>query len=172
MPTVDPVSIHLMLLFIGAGLIALMSCCVVSIHLMLLFIGIAFNVYGRVTVVSIHLMLLFILDSKAGLHDVCMFQYISCYSLSGAGLIALMSCCVVSIHLMLLFILWESPILLLVSSFQYISCYSLSYRGPSSFSPFACFNTSHVTLYHHIHDFPIVRIRFQYISCYSLSLVL
>ena len=84
----------------------------------------------ELTKVSIHLMLLFIEIVKlSGLGEDA-FQYISCYSLSvrggnrktvyrvsihlmllfiGAGLIALMSCCVVSIHLMLLFILAQMP---------------------------------------------------------------
>ena len=77
-----------------------------------------------------------------------MFQYISCYSLSGiAGGNARID--EVSIHLMLLFIhqqrnsnhgLW----------FQYISCYSLS-----------CTDLL----------LPVWKSSFQYISCYSLSLV-
>ena len=54
------------------------------------------------------------------------FQYISCYSLS----------CVRAV--------WLTG----HAVFQYISCYSLSASCCRSPKPAACFNTSHVTLYH------------------------
>ena len=97
-----------------------------------------------------------------------MFQYISCYSLSGiAGGNARID--EVSIHLMLLFIhqqrnsnhgLW----------FQYISCYSLSCTDlllpvwKSSFQYISCYSLSGSGT-----AWATTKIEFQYISCYSLS---
>ena len=97
------------------------------------------------------------------------FQYISCYSLSEEDLQKMHNYFV----------------------FQYISCYSLSQRLTEDHSFQICFNTSHVTLYHHpvpsccldtqvsIHLMLLFisplsaafssQMQFQYISCYSLS---
>ena len=81
-------------------------------------------------------------------YEASVFQYISCYSLSWISCSFLLHLHRVSIHLMLLFI------------------------GVEASSAFwkARFNTSHVTLYQ---DYPasgwsIIEL-FQYISCYSLS---
>ena len=59
-------------------------CSPVSIHLMLLFIGKKHP--GRVhrCLVSIHLMLLFIKEQAEKTYTETVFQYISCYSLSGS----------------------------------------------------------------------------------------
>ena len=143
--------------------------------------------------VSIHLMLLFIRTSYLLPHASCLFQYISCYSLSflrshwthGRR---------VSIHLMLLFINLSAWANFERSLFQYLSCYSLSFFPSSKSCILNSFNTSHVTLYRFQSSFrkrwtsvsihlmllfiylhwqnEFMRLKFQYISCYSLSLSL
>ena len=140
--------------------------------------------------VSIHLILLFIRFGKVPVIVTQMFQYISCYSLSGSigelsvvnRLFQYISCYSlsiktmvsvgirkVSIHLMLLFIGLLQSNSEPHSPFQYISCYSLSVTGNTYGAKDVRFNTSHVTLY-----LGVLRIisgwnEFQYISCYSLS---
>ena len=162
----------------------------VSIHLMLLFISFAGIIDGKrnrfntshVTLYRIqkrntgnlyhcfntsHVTLYLVLCAVASL--VCLFQYISCYSLSTTTVKIIQKKTTVSIHLMLLFIGYDLFSLSLYGMFQYISCYSLSAALDISTCTALCFNTSHVTLY------PVVGIRskkakgFQYISCYSLS---
>mgnify|MGYP000012059015 FL=1 len=77
-----------------------------------------------------------------------LFQYISCYSLSGSiGELSVVN-----------------------RLFQYISCYSLSVTGNTYGAKDVRFNTSHVTLYRKTIQYPQYPFcRFQYISCYSLS---
>ena len=145
----------------------------VSIHLMLLFIIFAFRPSSDCCIVSIHLMLLFIGSILSSFVWDSMFQYISCYSLSGdCGPVLAGNLCL----------------------FQYISCYSLSSCRSAKRVEKLCFNTSHVTLYlfafRPSSDCCIVSIHlmllfiaicdwngyktvgFQYISCYSLSISL
>ena len=98
-------------------------------------------------VVSIHLMLLFIVILKISVRIIYRFQYISCYSLSKKG----------------------KKYLKVFNTFQYISCYSLSKDISKANISFACFNTSHVTLYRDGFILLHGHIMFQYISCYSLS---
>ena len=57
----------------------------VSIHLMLLFIRDKIKISFDGRLVSIHLMLLFICAAATKLKDWVVFQYISCYSLSGTS---------------------------------------------------------------------------------------
>ena len=118
--------------------------------------------------VSIHLILLFIRFGKVPVIVTQMFQYISCYSLSGSigelsvvnRLFQYISCYSlsiktmvsvgirkVSIHLMLLFIGLLQSNSEPHSPFQYISCYSLSVTGNTYGAKDVRFNTSHVTLY-------------------------
>ena len=75
-----------------------------------------------------------------------LFQYISCYSLSG-WYKPCTSGSGVSIHLMLLFIRRRQDGRFIFITFQYISCYSLSKDLRSIQYIHCCFNTSHVTLY-------------------------
>ena len=97
--------------------------------------------------VSIHLILLFIRFGKVPVIVTQMFQYISCYSLSGSiGELSVVN-----------------------RLFQYISCYSLSVTGNTYGAKDVRFNTSHVTLYPFGHHFLFWNGLFQYISCYSLS---
>ena len=98
--------------------------------------------------VSIHLILLFIRFGKVPVIVTQMFQYISCYSLSGSiGELSVVN-----------------------RLFQYISCYSLSVTGNTYGAKDVRFNTSHVTLYRKTIQYPQYPFcRFQYISCYSLS---
>ena len=141
--------------------------------------------------VSIHLILLFIRFGKVPVIVTQMFQYISCYSLSGSigelsvvnRLFQYISCYSlsiktmvsvgirkVSIHLMLLFIGLLQSNSEPHSPFQYISCYSLSVTGNTYGAKDVRFNTSHVTLYRKTIQYPQYPFcRFQYISCYSLS---
>ena len=107
--------------------------------------------------VSIHLILLFIRFGKVPVIVTQMFQYISCYSLSGSigelsvvnRLFQYISCYSlsiktmvsvgirkVSIHLMLLFIGLLQSNSEPHSPFQYISCYSLSKDHPVPSVPF------------------------------------
>ena len=100
------VSIHLMLLFIGNWKTSKGWLCTfqyiscyslsvirekrawmapVSIHLMLLFIRDKIKISFDGRLVSIHLMLLFICAAATKLKDWVVFQYISCYSLSGTS---------------------------------------------------------------------------------------
>ena len=75
--------------------------------------------------VSIHLILLFIRFGKVPVIVTQMFQYISCYSLSGSiGELSVVN-----------------------RLFQYISCYSLSGFCNQIANRIHRFNTSHVTLY-------------------------
>ena len=141
--------------------------------------------------VSIHLILLFIRFGKVPVIVTQMFQYISCYSLSGSigelsvvnRLFQYISCYSlsiktmvsvgirkVSIHLMLLFIGLLQSNSEPHSPFQYISCYSLSVTVNTYGAKDVRFNTSHVTLYRKTLQSPQDPFcRFQYISCYSLS---
>ena len=141
--------------------------------------------------VSIHLILLFIRFGKVPVIVTQMFQYISCYSLSGSigelsvvnRLFQYISCYSlsiktmvsvgirkVSIHLMLLFIGLLQSNSEPHSPFQYISCYSLSVTGNTYGAKDVRFNPSHVTLYRKTIQYPQYPFcRFQYISCYSLS---
>ena len=70
-----------MLLFI----ILILSKIAISIHLMLLFIGVETLETGEVMEISIHLMLLFILAQLVKENNYLLFQYISCYCLSGTN---------------------------------------------------------------------------------------
>ena len=142
--------------------------------------------------VSIHLILLFIRFGKVPVIVTQMFQYISCYSLSGSigelsvvnRLFQYISCYSlsiktmvsvgirkVSIHLMLLFIGLLQSNSEPHSPFQYISCYSLSEVSAIIAGPITRFNTSHVTLYPSTYRKENGMKLFQYISCYSLSYV-
>ena len=118
------------------------------------------------------------------------FQYISCYCLSGTA-VFFIDTSSISIHLMLLFIAvknikdrtyrWNfntSHVTVYRFRrfrsfvrvwFQYISCYCLSFRRAylSAFGVY--FNTSHVTVYLLLKTARIVSLTFQYISCYCLS---
>ena len=141
--------------------------------------------------VSIHLILLFIRFGKVPVIVTQMFQYISCYSLSGSigelsvvnRLFQYISCYSlsiktmvsvgirkVSIHLMLLFIGLLQSNSEPHSPFQYISCYSLSFAAgffgsiSNSFQYISCYSLSSFTK-----RFNCCRLWFQYISCYSLS---
>ena len=75
-----------------------------------------------------------------------LFQYISCYSLSGYSFL-MRKQFPVSIHLMLLFIAKQLPDGRFSDEFQYISYYSLSITIQNQFGFQYSFNTSHVTLY-------------------------
>ena len=75
--------------------------------------------------ISIHLMLLFIFVLSLLMHNLCWFQYISCYCLSKLYL------CLV----------------LQSKQFQYISCYCLSGNAFILSRIWLNFNTSHVTVY-------------------------
>ena len=75
-----------------------------------------------------------------------LFQYISCYSLSIKTMVSV-GIRKVSIHLMLLFIGLLQSNSEPHSPFQYISCYSLSVTGNTYGAKDVRFNTSHVTLY-------------------------
>ena len=98
-----------------------------------------------------------------------LFQYISCYSLSIKTMVSV-GIRKVSIHLMLLFIGLLQSNSEPHSPFQYISCYSLSVTGNTYGAKDVRFNTSHVTLYRKTIQYPQYPFcRFQYISCYSLS---
>ena len=99
--------------------------------------------------VSIHLMLLFITEGSMEEVTSNLFQYISCYSLSGSSFnISRNKYRFNTSHVTLY---QNPPILpLMHSMFQYISCYSLSRPCGSA----------------------LCDLMFQYISCYSLSLVL
>ena len=79
------VSIHLMLLFISKTSWIWAYAIYVSIHLMLLFIRDKIKISFDGRLVSIHLMLLFICAAATKLKDWVVFQYISCYSLSGTS---------------------------------------------------------------------------------------
>ncbi len=113
-------------------------------------------------------MLLFIIPSHSISLSSSMFQYISCYSLSGRSLsdvipvfvsihlmllfirastTSLTGLSAVSIHLMLLFIQRHPEVGEAQQAFQYISCYSLSKPHYFPNREMMCFNTSHVTLY-------------------------
>ena len=78
-----------------------------------------------------------------------LFQYISCYSLSIKTMVSV-GIRKVSIHLMLLFIGLLQSNSEPHSPFQYISCYSLSVTGNTYGAKDVRFNTSHVTLYRSI----------------------
>ena len=98
-----------------------------------------------------------------------LFQYISCYSLSIKTMVSV-GIRKVSIHLMLLFIGLLQSNSEPHSPFQYISCYSSSVTGNTYGAKDVRFNTSHVTLYRKTIQYPQYPFcRFQYISCYSLS---
>ena len=163
----------------------------VSIHLMLLFISISPALLSQHFDVSIHLMLLFIIFAQINCNflysfntsHVTLYQHLeqpsssarSCFNTSHVtlylpSLVGTLSVINVSIHLMLLFIgehfngqdvtitfqyiSCYSLSEILHSDidgtwlFQYISCYSLSESGFLQEAEHLCFNTSHVTLYH------------------------
>ena len=157
---------------------------------MLLFIVFLLPRTPQLWSVSIHHMLLFIKSPLFIALIVCLFQYITCYSLSdcrgsdccnccrfntshvtlyrmAAGLIALINC--VSIHHMLLFIIVHH-VIDTSEPFQYITCYSLSGKGDDWCQVLFRFNTSHVTLYLVDRAEMSGLHKFQYITCYSLSL--
>ena len=76
-----------------------------------------------------------------------MFQYISCYSLSGQGKLAMFT--VVSFNTSHVTLYLATPLLAKLEK--------------------TSFNTSHVTLYLMVDQHVYVHFQFQYISCYSLS---
>ena len=129
---------------------------------MLLFINPGYVECTLVENVSIHLMLLFIVQRPVQLLSICLFQYISCYSLSfwdGLGdyepiLFQYISCYSLSIK--------AATGQKITVVFQYISCYSLSSGIAFSADNGACFNTSHVTLYQ---DWIL-----QWVFCFQVSI--
>ena len=144
--TVFAVSIHLMLLFIWKKRAKKhVNLCFNTSHVTLYRI---LEDYKRILFsVSIHLMLLFIDAGFAEGWNQCMFQYISCYSLSStfkhngyeASSFQYISCYSLSKTR-----LSEEE---QAYKFQYISCYSLSLTMGSKTERTGRFNTSHVTLY-------------------------
>ena len=113
--------------------------------------------------VSIHHMLLFIYPPNEHTHPYIRFQYITCYSLSTTNY----------------------GFLKPEDEFQYITCYSLSSEATLHLLKVACFNTSHVTLYHyrkhhsryrhhsfntsHVTLYPDVLSAFSDASCFNTS---
>ena len=102
--------------------------------------------------VSIHLMLLFITEGSMEEVTSNLFQYISCYSLSGSSFNISRNKYRFNTSHVTLYPDGKVDVMICLK-FQYISCYSLS-------------------LFTAIVNVPTVTFRFQYISCYSLSLVL
>ena len=152
----EPISIHLMLLFIGYGVVDHRA----DNH---------FNT-SHVTVYPLR---------KCNWQGIPIFQYISCYCLSscsspsGSLLLSFqyISCyclskrhatpgkpCYISIHLMLLFIGYDDCAIYCGVEFQYISCYCLSLQGKVPAWMYFDFNTSHVTVYRWIKSIRTFRI--------------
>ena len=92
-------------------------------------------------------MLLFIKLENHNMTFYSVFQYISCYSLSGVEKIVVLKS-----------ISFNTSHVTLYRRNRRLICLSI-----------VCFNTSHVTLYHHPFDKKHSIKQFQYISCYSLS---
>ena len=161
----------------------------VSIHHMLLFIR--FLLYNNKISesVSIHHMLLFILDAQFSMAVAELFQYITCYSLSGSTVDRMYSAgvsihhmllfihflqvlylpCAVSIHHILLFIIVARPESTEDEEFQYITCYSLS-------DCWRRYIYRYIVSIHHmllfikmVGGYYLRQYVFQYITCYSLS---
>ena len=122
------VSIHLMLLFIQPYSHQKLSADYVSIHLMLLFISSGSFMAIRISSFNTSHVTLY-LPVVLPPDPIAVFQYISCYSLSGFRC-QITGRWYVSIHLMLLFINTLKFVLPCSFLFQYISCYSLSLVFP------------------------------------------
>ena len=82
----NPISKHLMLLFIAQIILHCICHFLISKHLMLLFIGLPFNICMFCCCISKHLMLLFITNNQITVKLGDKFQNISCYCLSIAVL--------------------------------------------------------------------------------------
>ena len=97
----------------------------ISIHLMLLFICVQFFSCHTIILISIHLMLLFIKNNYTRTETAPIFQYISCYCLSGQPYVPTAGGANFNTSHVTVYRIPITPTEVHLS-FQYISCYCLS----------------------------------------------